>query len=250
MIETFALIASLVGFVFYGRNRKLRIQIQQSNRTYRTMLKTVQAHWYERALEIVRNESVDNLLSPQRFGADGCIDERRSCGVYRKNKNHQCIQLLHRLKYERIDRREACLIAARLAGHLLEQYTVSGWYPSVIAAVPSNDAKLKERGFNQAELLAQELSAQTGVRYLRCLTKLRETDTQASTRLASERAKNIRGSIGVRGNVKGEIILLIDDVATTGSTLQECASALKNAGAQIVWALTLASGYPSKVKDV
>jgi competence protein ComFC len=111
----------------------------------------------------------------------------------------------------------------------------------IVVPVPLHPARLRERGFNQAELLARILSDETGVPILPALERIRYTTTQtAFDRI--ERMENLRGAFRLRPNisVQDSRVLLVDDVLTTGSTLSECARILRKAGAQSVHAVTAA----------
>jgi ComF family protein len=111
----------------------------------------------------------------------------------------------------------------------------------VIAAMPMHWRKQWERGFNQAELLAQPVARRYG---LKLATNLRRTHYTASQASLSEagRRQNPKGSFAVARpeQIAGKRILLIDDVFTTGATLRAATAALKSAGAARVSALTLA----------
>ncbi len=112
----------------------------------------------------------------------------------------------------------------------------------LLVPVPLHRARRRERGFNQAGVLARELSRLTEVpwtgRVLRKTTPLR----QQAGRSAVERRRAVRGVFrAVRpGAVRGRVVVLVDDVCTTGSTLGECARVLKRAGAAEVRAVTVA----------
>ncbi len=111
----------------------------------------------------------------------------------------------------------------------------------LILPVPLHANRLRERGFNQAELLARAVSERTGVPLSRSLERQRDTPSQ--TRLsASERRRNVRNAFGLRGDreVRGAITVLLDDVTTTGATIRECARVLLDAGAREVRSITVA----------
>jgi ComF family protein len=111
----------------------------------------------------------------------------------------------------------------------------------VILPVPLHVRRLKERGYNQAGLLAQRLGDALGMPVLYdALYRIRHTVSQ--TRLdAQERRRNVEGAFACVGSgVQDRRVLLIDDVCTTGATLEACSVALKAGGARSVWALTLA----------
>lgn len=107
-----------------------------------------------------------------------------------------------------------------------------------IVPVPMTPRKKLERGYNQSERLARFLSEISGKPVLMALTKLKETPPQMSLP-SSERRKNVKGVFRSEGRFKGKA-LLVDDVATTCSTADECAKALKRAGAERVFVFTLA----------
>jgi ComF family protein len=108
--------------------------------------------------------------------------------------------------------------------------------------VPLHKKRLRERGFNQALLLVKELSRRTGIPYqTRVLQKRKETIPQVNLS-GVEREKEVRGSFHLTEGkkIKGKSILLVDDVYTTGATVNECAKVLMAGGAKRVDVLTLA----------
>jgi ComF family protein len=112
-----------------------------------------------------------------------------------------------------------------------------------LVPVPLHSARQREREFNQAEILARLLSKRSGIPLALCLQRTRYTTTQ--TRLdRHERMENLRGAFRVRHtpSVTGRHLILIDDVFTTGSTVEECARVLRAAGAASVRVLTVARG--------
>jgi competence protein ComFC len=111
----------------------------------------------------------------------------------------------------------------------------------VIVPVPLHPARQRERGFNQAVLLARILSLHSSLPVNNALQRLRYTTTQTAFDRA-ERMENLRDAFRLRKNadVRGLSVLLVDDVLTTGSTLSECARVLKRNGADCVFAVTAA----------
>jgi ComF family protein len=111
----------------------------------------------------------------------------------------------------------------------------------IVTCVPMKRSKRIKRGFNQSELVARDLSRQLGKSFRRLL---REKGTARAQRDLSyrERFINILDRYGVRdpGKIMGRRILLVDDVFTTGATVNECARILRNAGAKEVYSLTFA----------
>ncbi len=111
----------------------------------------------------------------------------------------------------------------------------------VIVPVPLHPARLRERGFNQAQLLGKIMSAKINVPVLPALERIRYTTTQtAFDRL--DRMENLRNAFRLRKKigVRDSRVLLVDDILTTGSTLSECARVLRTAGARSVHAITAA----------
>lgn len=111
-----------------------------------------------------------------------------------------------------------------------------------IIPVPLHPAKERARGFNQARLLAGRLARRTGIPLVhRRLVKVRPTPAQTSLE-ARDRGINLKGAFVVRkrAGLSGKVVLLVDDVCTTGSTLQECSRALRRAGVKEVRAVTVA----------
>jgi ComF family protein len=101
----------------------------------------------------------------------------------------------------------------------------------------------RTRGYNQAELLARELSKNVDIPVTaRVLNRARPGPAQARTSSVASRAANVAEAFRVPqpGLVAGTNLLLVDDVTTTGATLAECARVLKEAGARAVWALSFA----------
>ncbi len=138
--------------------------------------------------------------------------------------------IIHHLKYS--DR----VSLAKPLGTLMRSCLASEPFQSTVAVpVPLHRSRLRERGFNQAELLARELGVTVDTKLLR-----RRKNTPSQTGLSrSQRTLNLSAAFEVRGRLP-ECILIVDDVYTTGSTLHEIAKTLKRAGAQRVEVLTVA----------
>jgi ComF family protein len=129
----------------------------------------------------------------------------------------------------------------RLLAHGCREF-VAACKPDVIVPVPLHRARLRWRGFNQSVLLGREVSRVSRIPIeLFLLTRDRETLPQ--TQLSEdERRKNVRGAFSVRPDAAtaGSTVLLVDDVYTSGATVNECSRVLKRAGARTVYVLTLA----------
>jgi ComF family protein len=147
----------------------------------------------------------------------------------------------------RVFKYEKKVVLARTLGRLLTE-TAAGLrlQAEVIIPVPLHPSRLRERGFNQSLLLADRLARQADVplQYTN-LVRVRQTPAQTELRRAA-RAKNLRRAFAVSrpDDVAGRRILLVDDVYTTGTTVNECAKALRKAGAADVTVLTLARAIP------
>lgn len=112
-----------------------------------------------------------------------------------------------------------------------------GW---AVVPVPLHWQRQNWRGFNQSALIAKKLAKSLGIKYLEALKRTRNTHTQ-TTYSAATRRLNIKNAFSLNTPVSQyPNILLVDDVWTTGSTLQECGFILKKNGAKKVWAMTLA----------
>lgn len=111
-----------------------------------------------------------------------------------------------------------------------------------LVPVPLHRKRKRERGFNQSQVLARELARVRGLEVVEgALVRVRNVPPQTSLEAAGREA-NVRGAFAVkrRARVEGRVLVLVDDVFTTGSTLGECGLALKRGGAREVRALTLA----------
>jgi len=150
-------------------------------------------------------------------------------------------ELIHRVKYSR----EIWItkILARIMARGLVDPRLSGQVFDALVPVPLHSKRLREREFNQSLLLARHLSKCSGLPVRDVLLRHRYTGTQTVLDRA-ERRQNLRNAFSVRKNtvVTDQNLLLIDDVLTTGSTLDACAAVLLEEGAESVRALTLARG--------
>lgn len=147
--------------------------------------------------------------------------------------------LIHSFKYDRtthLSHPLALMTVGRMNGLL------DSCEPEVIVPVPLHRSRLRQRGFNQAILLGNKISRRLSLpMYVDALTRTRPTKPQISLSVA-ERALNVRDAFTLRRAdlVDGKQVLLLDDVMTTGSTMNECARVLKKGGATAVIAATVA----------
>jgi ComF family protein len=139
-------------------------------------------------------------------------------------------EIIHHLKYA--DRVSLANPLGDIMKDCLEREAFTG---DLVIPVPLHRSRERRRGFNQAELLAKRLRRPMSTRLLR-----RRKNTASQTGLTrNERKRNLSGAFEVLGNVSGSVIL-VDDVYTTGSTMNEIAKTLKRAGAERVEVLTAA----------
>ena len=172
---------------------------------------------------------------------------RASCGCRRRLRSLRRLRAaaayegpleraIHRYKYEGWRP-----LARPLAGLVADRLAVDGLAATCLVAVPLHPARLRHRGFNQAELIAIDLQ-----RRLRLspapgrLVRVRDTPPQLGLDRV-RRAQNVAGAFAWEGqDLRGTVVALIDDVATTGATLEACASALRERGAGPVTGLAVA----------
>jgi ComF family protein len=150
--------------------------------------------------------------------------------------------LIHLLKYDNV------LPAAPVLGERLAE-AIKQLGPSVADAnpllvpVPLHAFKRRERGFNQAELIVRQAVQCLPQRFEIASVLKRQRDTHSQVGLTrEERIANLRGAFRAiePDRVKGRTVIVVDDVMTTGTTVSECARVLKKAGAERVWAATVA----------
>jgi len=161
---------------------------------------------------------IDGIRSPFRF--DGTMREA-----------------IHQLKY-----RNLRVLAVPLA-KLLQDYLITDPMPAeVLVPVPLHQKRLRERGYNQSSLLARQLGKLANLPIADdCLIRQRHAPPQARTATVEERRSNVTDAFACRDHrLRDKQVLLIDDVSTSGATLDACAAALKAGGATSVWGLVMA----------
>ena len=158
------------------------------------------------------------------------------------------------LKYDGV--LPAAPVLGRLLAEAITQLERGGDAKPLLAPVPLHSGKRGERGFNQAELIVRH-AVKNLPRRLEVATVLkRQRATHSQVGLTrEERIANMRGAFRVTDpeRVKGRVVIVVDDVMTTGTTVSECARVLKKAGAERVWAATVArtlkeAGQPLSVE--
>lgn len=161
-----------------------------------------------------------------KLGED--VDDVRAAFVFQKTGPLQ--KLVHALKYEKME--DVGLLLGERVGEELKEW---GDRPDLLIPVPLHRAKERERGYNQAELVARGCASQAGGRVeTRCLRRVRNTRTQTKLSI-EERRLNVADVFEVAPAfsrmVAGADVLIVDDVITTGATIGACGRALRAAGA-------------------
>lgn len=157
----------------------------------------------------------------------------RSRGVVR--------DLIHRFKYNR--QMHLRHLLARMLSEGFRDPRLAGMWPDAIIPVPLHPARLREREFNQAAVLAELAGRRLDLPVMDCLRRTRYTLTQTDFH-REERFENLEGAFTLNGGVQteGRTFALVDDVLTTGSTADGCAKVLREAGAAAVVVITVARG--------
>ncbi len=143
---------------------------------------------------------------------------------------------MHRLKYKR-----DVALGDTLARPLIQLLVLTGWVIDLVTAVPAGIAHQAERGYNQAALLARPIALSQGIKFHpMAIRKIRETRSQVGLSVQM-RKQNVESAFQADGeSVRGKRVLLVDDVTTSGATIEACAQALNQAGALQVYVITLA----------
>ncbi len=144
--------------------------------------------------------------------------------------------LVHALKY-----RQTTALASPMAAFMAELARQHELQVDVVMPVPLSGRRERTRGYNQAAVLGHALALELDLPLSKALVRRRHTPPQARSADAESRRRNVSGAFACRGQeMARRRVLLVDDVTTTGATLDSCAGALKEAGAAAVWALTFA----------
>lgn len=135
---------------------------------------------------------------------------------------------LRKLKYDSAS--DVAYELAEIMAKDLGPYLKYGLVP-IITAIPMTDGRKKVRGFNQAELLAKHLAKNLAFECLPMLEKIRETKPQAEIKDREERLENTKGVFKIAENFSvPQFVVVVDDIITTGATMNEAARVLKKSG--------------------
>jgi competence protein ComFC len=197
------------------------------------------------------------LLPPaSKHGKCGKCQNKKLAGLYSAlpyKEKALTKKLIYQFKYKPYLKDLAKTLASILIEHLVisEKNTDEIWKNAVLIPVPLDKKKLKTRGYNQSEELAKELSKVLQIPVvLNVLIKTKSTAPQME--LSKEkREKNLQGAFAINpvrnsshsvisNGVNNKKVFLVDDVYTTGSTMEECARVLRDAGAKSVWGIAIA----------
>lgn len=146
-------------------------------------------------------------------------------------------QLIYEIKYDNLR------ALGDMMGEIIFDYlSENNIYYDVIVPVPLHQNKLKKRGYNQSVLIAQSAARKIKKPLVTdILMRIKDSPPQVDSESLSERLDNVRDAFKCKDNsLSGVNVLLLDDVCTTGSTIEACARALKETGVKSVWAITVA----------
>ena len=132
-------------------------------------------------------------------------------------------------------------LAAVMGTWLASSYRQAGWDASIVMPVPLSSDRRVRRGYNQAELLAREFARHLQISLnRRSLQRIRDTRSQVGL-MPAERWGNVHDAFHASGSdLAGQAVVVVDDLLTTGATLSACAHALRRAGVERVYGLTVA----------
>ena len=193
------------------------------------------------------NQKPSRLPPDQKSGKCAKCQDKKLSGLYFAlpyKEKALTKKLIYQFKYQPYLKD----LSKTLASILIEHFVISGkntdeiWENSLLIPVPLDKNKLKARGYNQSEELARELSKVLQVSVVSdCLIKIKSTKSQMELS-KEEREKNLEKAFKIKNpeKISGKKIFLVDDVYTTGSTMQECTKVLRQAGVKQVWGICLA----------
>jgi len=177
----------------------------------------------------------------KRSRCENCKDKKLDKILSTTNYNQKIIQqAIHKFKYSYIKE-----LSLQFSFLMLRHLELTNNIPDkdfLIIPVPLSPSKKRRRGFNQSEEMARIISTAMGIEMDDYSLKKMKNNLPQAGLGKEERTDNIKGcyQVGEKNSIKDKKIILIDDVYTTGATMEECAKALKESGAKEVWGLTIA----------
>jgi ComF family protein len=170
----------------------------------------------------------------RKFSSEKIIEDFYARYVFETDKTLQ--HVIHALKYQKQFKLGIYL------GEILSEGIISrGWQIDIIVPVPIHHLKKAERGYNQSDYIVKGLSKGLNIPYsTKLIKRTRHTDSQTRLHI-NERAINVANAFKVRHpkKISGKNILIVDDIITTGATIQECGKALVKGGAKKVYACSV-----------
>lgn len=149
-------------------------------------------------------------------------------------------QLVHDFKYK-----DKPYLGRKMAEIMFDRIEQENLAIDLLVPVPMNKKKERKRGYNQAGILAQALAGHMKLPCIKCLVRVADTEAMSSLG-AEDRKENIKGAFSLQKGfdsfIKGKTVLLIDDIFTTGSTVDACSDVLSEAGVDKIYVLVFASG--------
>jgi competence protein ComFC len=178
-------------------------------------------------------QATEGLVCPECQTREYGFDRARSYGLYKAG----LVRAIVLLKFERVEP-----LGRWFAGRLAEVVKREGLAADVVVPVPLHRQRERERGYNQAHLIARPLARKLGLPYRAVLLVRTKPRPDKHILSLEERWDSVRGAFATRPGTQVDNlrVLLIDDVMTTGATLDACARALRGAGAKSVIGLTVA----------
>ena len=196
-----------------------------------------------KSLEALSGSQMLNLFPSPRH-----LDDDRVIALFDYQDSH-VRDLIWEIKYKgnrNLAKNVSEVLYELLCQEIADRTLSENFINPILIPMPISDKKRRERGFNQTELICNELelldSEHLFVYMPEFLKKIRHTESQSHTHTKTERMENLRGSMKVIGDLKPQrySVVLIDDVITTGASIAEARRALREAGLKKVLAITLA----------
>jgi ComF family protein len=187
-------------------------------------------------IKLIEDERLEYEFK-KKFENKKIISGFKAACIFEKDKELQ--NIIHAMKYQ--NRFKIGIFLGKLIGKQLTK-NISNWNIDVILPIPLHTLKKAERGYNQSLYISKGLSKELDIPFSN-KTIRRKRFTESQTRLnILEREKNVKGafSTGNSKRIRGKNILLIDDVITTGATINECGDILLKNGAKAVYAASVA----------
>ncbi len=178
-----------------------------------------------------------NLEYERKFRKENIVKDFQSAFIFLDETPIQ--KIIHELKYN------GKFHIGKYLGEKVSEILndkLSTWNADLIITIPLHSLRKAERGFNQAEIIAEEIGKIIGINYSKnILKRTRFTETQTHLNLL-ERKENMINAFKLKNRkiINDKNIILVDDVITTGATVSECARILKNNGAKNIYALSVA----------